>query len=144
MDYYLEQELVECNNPTFTELNNSPICNLGNGEKTIELHFLHYSSFLEAKTAWDKRKSRINKKNIFVLLAAFNKVEEKTVARFEKLAFENKVFIIERPLPQYKSTYYIKGYEKDGLKTLNSYCGMFGKRIYDYFDFVNWLNTGKF
>lgn len=34
-DYYIEQELVECKNPKFTEPNNSPICNLSIGDKAI-------------------------------------------------------------------------------------------------------------
>lgn len=143
-DYYINQELRECEHPTFLESNNSPICNLGKGEKTIELHFLHYHSFNEAQTAWNKRKERLNRENLFILIAAFDKVEEDKVARFERLPFKNKVFIVERLMPQYKSAYCISGHEKEGLKTLNSYTGFFGKRLYDYFDFVHWFNTGKF
>ena len=56
--------------------------------------------------------------------------------------FKNKVFIVERPLPQYKSAYCISGHET-GLKTLNTYSGFLGKRLYDEFDFVNWLNNGR-
>lgn len=142
-DYYISQELVEAESPLFIEPNNSPICNLGVGEKMIELHFLHYHSFDEAKSSWEKRKARLNKDNMFIFIAAFDCVKEETVARFENLPFKNKIFIVERPMPQYKSTFCIKGYEKHGLGVLSRYSGLFGKRIYDNFDFVEWLNTGE-
>ncbi len=142
LDYYLRQELVEASTPAFVEPNNSPICNLGEGDKKIELHFLHYHSFAEAKELWNKRKARLNRENLFVMFAAFDKAEESQIARFDALPFKNKVVFVERPMPKYNSAYYIKGYEESGLGVLSRFSGLRGKRILDSFDFVTWFNQG--
>lgn len=138
-DYYISQELVKCKYPTFTEPNNSPICNLGSGDKKIELHFLHYHSFSECCELWEKRKKRLNKNNLFIVMAAFDKAEEECVKRFDNLPFKNKVIFIERPMPAYKSAYYIKGYEHTGLGVLSRFSGFCGKRIFDQFVLLNGL-----
>lgn len=114
---------------------------MGSGDKKIELHFLHYHSFSECCELWEKRKKRLNKNNLFIVMAAFDKAEEECVKRFDNLPFKNKVIFIERPMPAYKSAYYIKGYEHTGLGVLSRFSGFCGKRIFDQFDFVKWFNT---
>lgn len=63
--FYLEQPLYmerdgEPRNNFF------PIGRLGEGEKSVQLHFVHEVNFQAAKDHWEKRKRRINKNRIFI------------------------------------------------------------------------------
>lgn len=51
---------------------------------------------------------------------------------------------VHKEYPEYLSTFYIKGAEKDScVKGMTDYKHKFGiKRRYDDFDFVAWLNSG--
>lgn len=61
-----------------------PICVLGG----VELHCNHYTSFECARTAWNRRRERINYDNLIVEA----KVEDYKMAEdFSKLAFEHKI-----------------------------------------------------
>ena len=55
LDYYLKQALVEVESEK-----NYPVAKLDD----ITIYFMHYSSFDEAKTTWQKRVARINKNKI--------------------------------------------------------------------------------
>ena len=63
LDYYLGLELKENLNPKYIPEFYYPVASLGE----LELHFMHYKSFKEAKLAWDRRKKRINKEDIFIM-----------------------------------------------------------------------------
>ena len=54
----------------------------------ILLYFNHYENFEEAVLCWEKRKKRINQKNILVVSYACS---EKTLYDFEKLPYEHKL-----------------------------------------------------
>ncbi len=54
---------------------------------------------------------------------------------------KNKIAFVNHPYPQYKSAVYIPGYEAEGLGLLNQYVNCFGRRKYDYFNFVEWFNV---
>lgn len=139
---YLEDELVECKKPLHKPDFDYPVCNIGGSKSLplIELHFLHYKSFEEAFTTWNKRKDRVNLDNLFAMFSFFDDTNEDWLRRFDALAIKNKVAFVNRPFPQYKSAFYIPGSEKEGLKLLNEYVNIFGKRKYDYFDFSKWIN----
>jgi len=144
LDYYLGQELRLAEHPLYTGIEKDyPICELGEGKKRIELHFLHYDSFEDAKNCWDKRKARMNKDNMFAIFSFFDIEDEEWLKRFDRIPIKNKVAFIERPLPQYKYAFYIKGYEKTGLGLLNEYENLWGCRKYDQFDYVNWFNSNE-
>lgn len=54
----------------------------------VELYFIHYNSFAEAREIWNKRKKKINWENIFVM---FGSESRKMVEKFENLHYENKI-----------------------------------------------------
>lgn len=54
----------------------------------VILQFLHYDSFDDAAMCWEKRKQRINKKNIFVVSHTDDKKE---LFDFEEIPFKHKV-----------------------------------------------------
>ena len=137
-EYYIAQPLIPCENPRHKPEIEYPVCNLGD----LELHFLHYSSFEQAKEKWDARTARLNRENIFVMWTFFGGTDEQTMARFDQLPFKNKVAFTEKPFPQYKSACYIRGFEEQGLGVLSQFDGLRGKRVIDQFDYVNWFNEG--
>lgn len=138
-EYYIAQPLVLCENPVYKPEIEYPVCNLGD----LELHFLHYDSFAQAKEKWDARTARLNKENLFVMWTFVGGTDEEMLARFERLPFKNKVAFTEREFPQYPSAFCIRGFEEKGLGVLIQFDGWRGKRIIDQFDYVTWLNEGK-
>lgn len=138
LTYYLEQELVECKNPIHKPELEYPVCNLGD----LELHFLHYGSFEEAKSSWDRRAARINKENLFVMWTFFDRTDEDMLQRFDRLPQKNKVAFTEKEFPRYKSAFCIHGYD-EGLGVLTQFDGLRGRRKIDQFNYVKWFNEGR-
>ena len=136
-DYYIAQPLTVCENPIHTPSCAYPVCNLGD----LELHFLHYSSFEEAKQKWDSRTARIDKDNIFVIWTFFDETDPEWAARFDKLPFRNKVAFTEKNFPEYPSLFRIRGVEKVG--GVMEFSGLNGRRKIDQFDYIEWFNQGR-
>lgn len=134
-NYYINLPLTINSNPLFKPESDYPICSLGD----LELHFLHYNSFVEANSTWERRKERINLNNIFVMWTFFSDTSKEQLQRFEQLPFKNKVAFTENNYPSFPSSFWIKGFP-DGLGVLTRFCGLNGRRIIDQFDYVKWLN----
>lgn len=139
LEYYLAQELTPCNQPRYKPEKAYPVGNLGD----LELHFLHYASFEEAKEKWDSRRERLNMENLFVMWTFFDGTDPALLERFDRLPIANKVAFTEKAFPQYKSAFCIRGYE-DGLGVLTLFEGLNGRRKIDQFDYVMWFNEGVF
>ena len=139
LEYYIAQPLVPCENPKHVPEIDYPVCSLGD----LELHFLHYHSFEEAREKWQTRSARLNRDNLFVMWTFLGGTDEGMLARFERLPFKNKVAFTEREFEQYPSAYCIRGFEEKGLGVLTLFCGIQGRRVIDQFDYVKWLNEGK-
>lgn len=137
-EYYISQPLTLCKEPSHQPEIDYPVCNLGD----LELHFLHYASFEEAKEKWERRTKRLNRDNLFIMWTFFSQTEPELLERFEKLPFCNKVAFTEKEFPEYKSAFCIYGYE-EGLGVLTEFEGLKGKRKIDQFDYVRWFNEGK-
>lgn len=145
LEEYLASELQICRNPHSTSEIGYPIFNLGDGKKLplIEIHFLHYHDVAEAKAIWEKRNARINLNNLFAVFSFYDDTDEEWLKRFDSIPIKNKLALVNRPFPEYKSAYYIPGYEKTGLGGFRDYVGFGGGRKYDAFDFVKWFNTER-
>lgn len=65
--YYFSQPLQIIREANLRE-NLYPVGQIGEGEDKIRLEFVHARSSQEAKVLWERRKTRINKKRIFVKL----------------------------------------------------------------------------
>ena len=125
-DYYINLPLEVKPDPIYEPQGDYPVCALGD----LELHFLHYKSFDEAKSAWDRRKKRINHDNIFIMWTFFSDTSNELLQRFEQLSFKNKVAFTEKKSSDFPSAFWIRGYS-DGLGVLTRFCGFNGKRIID-------------
>lgn len=101
IEFYLNEELVEI------EFNNSKykdffILNKEGYKKygkypigiidDVEIHFLHYSSFDEAKKKWDRRKKRVNLNKIFFKLNDQNGCTFDDYIQFQTIPQKSKIF----------------------------------------------------
>ena len=87
----------------------------------IELIMLHYKSFEEAKTKWNRRKKRINYDNLLVKFSDQNLFTEEDFEKFKRLPFKNKLFITTNDSYNSNITCVIPdkwgcGYAKDDIK----------------------------
>ena len=110
----------------------------------ISVSLVHYPSVEQCQKEWIRRRDRVNKKNMFFVMNDRNYCTEEDIKAFDALPYDNKVCFTHVRYPQYKSTYYISGSEKDNyLKSVMNYVHQWWiKRYYDQFDFVTWLNNG--
>lgn len=108
----------------------------------ITVYFMHYKSFDEARLKWVERSKRVDMNNLFIMMTDKNGCTEKHIAEFDNLPYKNKVIFTHKPYPQYKSAYYIKGFEdKKEVGTLSDdKSGFFKRRWLDDFDYVKFLN----
>ncbi len=108
----------------------------------ITVYFMHYKSFEEAKEKWCERGKRVDYKNIFVIMSERYGCTYEIIKEFDELPYEHKVIFTHKPYPEFKSAYYIKGFENYGeVKALSDWKPGFWKRRYlDDFDSVAFLN----
>lgn len=133
MDYYLQAPITKA------EIQNQPwlIANIGD----IEAHLVHYNSIEDFCNAWNRRKQRINKDNIFLLWCDRDGFKEEMLGRFASLPYP-KVFFshkahencdFEVVLPEFANDDYV------GI--LSDFIDSSGEKYYDkHFDVVRWLN----
>lgn len=148
-DYYIQQPLIQIQNPQYdTNAPDYPVAILqgGNQYRDLELHFLHYNSFEEANAKWKSRKSRIHPQNMYVIWTFMGMPrDEGLYLRAQNLPIKNKVIFVNHSVEQdkYPDFYYIKGFENQiGTGQLGEFMNLMGKRYYDQFDFVKWINNG--
>lgn len=108
----------------------------------IEIRFNHYNTFDEAIVKWEERKKRIDWDNLFILGIDGDNCTYKTMQRFDKLPYKNKVIFTHIPYPEIKSSYYIPGFEnEESVGVLLDFRKQFLVRRYlDDFDYVAFLN----
>lgn len=111
--------------------------------RDVKIYFMHYQSDEEALAAWNRRKVRINWNNLYVIFTDRSGCTQEMLEKFDKLPYENKVVFTHIAHPEIKSSFYIKGYEKEEkVGILSEYqnekypC----KRQLDQFNFVKWFN----
>ncbi len=131
LDHYLSCKLIECENQK-----SYPLGHLDD----IEIHFLHYKTFTEAKEKWEKRLKRINKDNMVFIMTDQNGCTKEHLNRFLKLNGKksflttNKDFKIDDSVIYMDSEEYKK---KHNGRTLVDdafiFRGFSGKRNYEYF-----------
>lgn len=134
LDFYLNSELK------FKE-NKNHIVGLLND---VEIHFLHYKTFEEAKNKWLERSKRINKNNICLILTCKDGYALKDIKTFDKLNYKNKVVFVPEKYNNFNSSFYIKNSDSDSeIKFLGTKVNRFGKKLIDNYDIVSFLNNCK-
>lgn len=142
LDYYLEQTIIEVPsnsskwNYKLSHKNNwgYPIGRLDD----IEIHFLHYESIEEAKTAWIRRCKRINRKNLLVKFCDQNECSYKYLKEFDSLPFANKICFSVTDYPELESVICVGNVTQPFVLSTQE---PFGKSR--YIDINNFLNNLK-
>lgn len=119
---------------------NYPIGILGD----LKIHFMHYRSEQEAKEKWEARSQRLNFDNLFIIMTDKYRgkgVDYEHLQAFDHLPYPNKVVFTHKPYPEFKSAFYIKGFENENeVGDLFTFSSWNGEKYYDQFDYVSWFN----
>lgn len=93
-----------------------PIGFIPNGEKEVEIIFLHYHSEQEAREKWERRCKRINHENLVVFGSDNDNCTRQDAIAFLNLPFKNKIFLSAHDwdIPNSSEYCFIKEMEKDG------------------------------
>ena len=108
----------------------------------ITLYFMHFGSFPEARDKWAERSGRVDFDNLFIMMTDKNGCTEDDIAAFDALPYPHRVIFTHKPYPEYKSAYYIKGFEDQAeVGVLSDWKpGFFKRRWLDQFDSAAFLN----
>lgn len=110
----------------------------------LRVHFMHYRNSQEAQQKWLARSARMNLDNLFIMMTDKDDAQGiayEDLAAFDQLPFKNKVVFTRKPYPEFKSAFYIKGFEKQNqVGDLFTFSGWNGVKYYDQFDYVAWFN----
>ncbi|MBQ9414743.1 MAG: DUF1919 domain-containing protein [Clostridia bacterium] len=104
--------------------------------------FAHEESVDVAIAKWEKRKSRINKDNLFIIMTETLECTYDDIKAFDELPYPNKVILVHKPYEEIKSAFYLKGFEDmDEVGVTVDWKPTFLKRRYiDDFDYVSFFN----
>lgn len=114
--------------------NHYPIGCLGD---ILEIHFLHYANWDEAREAWYRRLARLNWNNLFWVFTDRDGCSPNLIREFDSSLHNNKVCFSATNYPELKSVVWIK--ECAGLSSVIDLYSNFSL-VNRNFDFVNWLN----
>jgi len=109
--------------------------------KEVEIHFLHYDSEEEAISNWNRRKARINFKNLYFKFSDSNLCTPELINRFDRLPLSenSKVVFTAKKLNNIKSAVFLRKYKRE-LFIGDIYSNRWAYR--KDFNVVKWLNNG--
>lgn len=116
----------------------------------IQIHFLHYETFSEAKSKWAERCKRINYNNMVFIFSERDGVTREQIEMFDRIEVGGDKLILtcneyDNILSAYNMGEAYKDRETGQLIDLCRYKGkLTGRRYIDDFDYVNFLNTRKY
>lgn len=138
LKYYVSLPLIEL--PAHDSKYYNELLRLGQDKKVlgmvgdVEIVFLHYDSFEDAKIKWEKRCKRINYDKIIYKFCDQNLCTEKELEEFNKLDLNNKICFTAKKY-DYKNFIQLRKYRhKEFVKD----------DVFDYhsdFDVVSYINT---
>ena len=134
LEWYLQQPVVPYKDDRF----DYPCGMIGD----VEIRFNHYKTIEEAISKSERRKRRIDWDNLFIMAIDGDKCTYDSIKRFDALPFENKVIFTHKPYPEFKSAYYLKGFEdlKEVYRPTDFKNQFFIRRYMDQFDYISFLN----
>lgn len=121
-----------------------PVGLLGNRKHHIRIYFNHAQTFKEAYDEWERRKQRVNYKNLYVIGgdAYGQPYSQAQLHAFDQLPVKNKVLLTGQAWPDVKSAYQIDHCNINGHlgQWFNQMESVRGSRYFEQFDYVNFLN----
>lgn len=99
----------------------------------VEIVFLHYNSFQEAKEKWDRRKKRVNFDKLIVKFNDQNLCNDMLIKEFCELPYKNKICFVAEALP-YKECVFLKKYRRKSFVKDDIY---HSRKYFDIIDYIN-------
>ena len=110
---------------------NYPVGYIKHKEQKVFLTFMHYKTKKEAAEKWHDRYSRVNNDNLFLIMTDRDGCDDTTIKQFFELPYKKK------------SSHQRIYSEEPQLGDLTEYVSIWGKRGFERFDIVEWLNSVK-
>lgn len=120
-----------------------PTARLGGCElPEITIYFNHAKTEQEARENWQRRKTRVNKDNLFIIMYKLDGVTLEEIHSLDDYPCQNKVIFTSEPEEEISWSYYIKPNPRKQYASAYLGKNVFGVREFEkHFDFVNFLNT---
>jgi len=110
-----------------------PMAALGDG---VEIHFIHYKSEEESRSAWEQGCRKVNLDRLAVKFTVDKDgASPKHLTIFDQLPFERKLLLSAHPHPEIGCAVHVPEYILNGA--------MMFRRSLRHFDCGHWLNTGE-
>ena len=108
----------------------------------IQILLGHTKTYEEAVENWERRKRRFDPDNMYVIFCDKMDCTYEIIKAFDELPIKHKVIFTHQPYPEFKSAFYIKGFEdQKEVGVLSDWKPGFWKRRWlDQFDSVAFLN----
>ena len=136
LDFYLSKEITFSNASKYdTDVKSYPVGKI----EDIEMHFVHYSSFEEAKQKWETRAKRVNYDNMFIIGSDKGYFTPDLLERFLRLPFKNKIFFSSKPHIANEVLFFSEYVNQKEVADMINHDHAWNY----YFDVVKWLNTGE-
>ena len=110
----------------------------------IYIFFQHYKNEAEARRKWEERTRRIDLDNLWILMTERDGCTFDVMKQFDDLPYKHKVLLTHLPFKDISSSCYVSGFEKEvecGILSDFIPRQFLGRRYYDRFDYVAWLNS---
>lgn len=104
LEHYLNMDLL------LSWAEEYPVGKLGD----VELHFVHYTTCQEAKTAWERRKNRVNMRNVVVLSTDRDGFDDGVFAKWKEIPYPKLLFTACEKYAGDKDSIFFPQYNKSG------------------------------
>ena len=133
MEHYLEFEFAQINSEELY-----PVALLDD----IVVHLVHYHSMREAIDAWNRRKKRINRDNIFVILNDCDGMSKNELEKLKNCKIKNICVFTAQKYPEYPFCFHILQFkDKESVGNTMKKNILTGEMVIEKeFDFVGWFN----
>lgn len=118
-----------------------PVARIGEGDDSVNIYFNHADSIEKARDDWNKRRTRINYDNLYVILYD-RMISKEDIIKLKDLPCKRLVVLSEK---EYSDISYVKTIKKSKKPRPNDFSfldkDIFGIRTFEkQFDYVAWLN----
>lgn len=108
----------------------------------VEVQFIHYKTFDEAKNKWDERIQRVDLDNSYCIISSADKINDEIIEKAKKIKIPYKI-LSSLPSNDENHVLHMPFFDKfKNNKPITSFWGGW-KKGYDSFDFVDEIFEGK-
>ena len=108
---------------------------------SVELHFMHYDSFIDAVNNWRRRAKRLDYDNICIIMNAGKEASEEIIAKFKDIPYKNKALLTSGAnTKMFSYCFNLECYEKGFSGSITKYKSNYSvKRYLDDFSFDKFI-----